>query len=244
MAEPERTALERRYLEAVQEADIRGCRAMVDTFEAAAKDSRAVINRPLADVERLASSDQQIYATYYERLDAGVQTPYGNAWDRWRRIADATLFPLYEKRIRFAALSLDGVGVLNYGDCSLVLRDELVADRTTVFEENSAVFMRDRGPGLALGRRATWDQRARLCVAKLASAIHAGTAPSDFPGLLLRQGAISEDDRFVEVHIWGSLTARTCERAILILKGKKPRQAFRKAFQWRLAAVGIKLEVR
>lgn len=217
---------------------------MVDSFEATAKTSKAVINRPLADVERLASSDQQVYATYYQRLDAGVQTPYGDSWDRWRRIADATLFPLYEKRIRFAALTLDGIGVRNYGDCSLLLREDLVADRTTVFEENSARFVRDRGPRLPPGRRATWDQRSWLCVAKLASAIHTGTTPNDFPGLLLHQGATLEDDRFVEVHIWGSLTARTCERAIVVPKGKKPGQAFRKALRWRLAAVGVELEVR
>lgn len=217
---------------------------MVNGFEAAATTSKAIINRPLAEIERLASSDQQVYATYYERLDAGVQTPHGDSWDRWRRIADATLFPLYEKRIRFAALSLDGIGVQNYGDCSLVVREELVADRTTVFEENSAVFVRDRGSRLPPGLRATWDQRSRLCVAKLASAIHAGTAPGDFPGLLLHQGAILEDDRFVEVHIWGSLTARTCERVILVPKGRKPGQAFRKALRWRLAAVGVDLEVR
>ena len=216
---------------------------MVDSFEAAAQTSKAIINRPLEDVERLASSDQQIYATYYERLDAGVQTPHGDSWDRWRRIADATLFPLYEKRIRFAALSLDGIGVQRYGDCSLVLREDLVADRTTVFEENSAVFVRAQGPRVPSGRRATWDQRALLCVAKLASAIHAGTTPSDFPGLLLHQGATLEEDRFVEVHIWGSLTARTCERVILVPKGRKPGQAFRKALRWRLAAVGVDLEV-
>ena len=94
------------------------------------------------------------------------------------------------------------------------------------------------------GRRATWDQRSRLCVAKLAEAIHAGTTPSDFPDLLLHQGATSEDDRFVEVHIWGSLTARTCERVILGPKGKKPGQAFRKALRWRLGEVGVELEVR
>jgi len=217
---------------------------VIDSFEAAAKSSKAVINRHLADIERLASSDQQIYATYYERLDAGVQAPYGDSWDRWRRIADATLFPLYEKRIRFAALSLDGVGVRNYGDCSLVLREGLVADRTTVFEENSAVFVRDRGSRLPPGRRATWDQRSRLCVAKLAAAIHAGTTPSDYPGLLLHQGATLEEDRFVEAHIWGPLTVRTCERVILVPKGKMRGQAFRKALRSRLAVVGVDLEVR
>jgi hypothetical protein len=217
---------------------------MAESFEAETKASKAVINRPLEEVERLAASEHQIYATYYERLDAGVQSPYGDSWDSWRRKADATLFPLYERRIRFAALSLDGRGIERYGDCSLVVREALIEHRSTVFEDNSAVFLRDRGYRLPPGRRATWEERSLLCVAKLARSIHTGTTPADFPGLLLHQGATAEDDRFIEVHIWGSLTAKSFERAVVSDKGKIRGRAFRKALRVRLAAVGIDLEVR
>ena len=159
-------------------------------------------------------------------------------------MADATLFPLYEKRIRFAALTLDGLGVQRYGDCSLVLRDALIKDRTTVFEDNSAVFLRNRSYRLPAGHRASWEGRPWLCVAKLSRTIHAGTTAAEFPGLLLHQGATPEDDRFVEVHVWGSLTAKSFERAVVSLSGKKRGSAFRKALRVRLAAAGIELEVR
>jgi hypothetical protein len=243
-AEVEREALQRRYEDALEDAEARGCRTVAESLEAAAKASRAILNRSLEETERLTASEHQIYATYYERLDAGVQSPYGDAWDLWRRMADATLFPLYEKRIRFAALSLDGIGVQRYGDCSLVLRDELIEHRATVFEDNSAVFLRDRDYRLLPGHRATWEERSRLCVAKLSRAILMETTAADFPGLLLCQGATAEDDRFVEVHIWGPLTARSFERAVVSLKEKKRGQAFRKALRARLAAVGVELEVR
>jgi hypothetical protein len=216
----------------------------VATFEAACRRSKAVINRPVADLDRLAASDRQLYATYYQRVGAEVQAPTGDAWDRWRRIADATLFPLYEDRIRFGALSLDGVGVQSYGECSLVLRDEMIAQRTTVFEDNSAVFVRDKGPKLRPGHRATWGERSLLCVAKLAPEIDDTTKPGDFASVLLHQGATPEEDRFVEVHVWGPLTARTCERAILSQPGKRPSQALRNALRVRLAAVGIELRIR
>lgn len=240
----ERRTLARRYRAALQDASDRGCREVVERLEAALRGSKAVINRPLADLERLAASDRQIYATYYQRLEAEVQAPHGDDWDRWRRMADATLFPLYEERIRFAALALDGVGVQSYGECSLVLRDELIAHRASVFEENSAVFLRDRGYQLPPGYRASWEDRSRLAVAKLAPAVHAGTLPADFPGLLVRQGPTAEEDCFIEVHIWGPVTARACECAIMISKGRRAGQGFRKALQARLAAVGVKWEVR
>lgn len=243
-ADTERKALKRRYQDALKDAEKRGCRAAVESFEAEAKASKAVINRPLEDLERLAASEHQVYATYYERLDGGVQTPYGDEWDTWRRIADATLFPLYEKRIRFAALSLDGIGVQSYGTCSLVLREELIQHRATVFEDNSAVFLRDRSYSLPAGHRATWNERSQLCVAKISPAIHPGTTTADFPGLLLSQGTTAEDDRLVEVHVWGSLTAKSFERAFVSPAERKLGRAQRKALRMRLAKVGIELEER
>ena len=240
----ERQALEQRYQAAFQDAASRGCREVLESFEIALQSSKAVINRPLADLERLAVSDRQLYATYYQRLGSEVQAPDGNAWDRWRRMADATLFPLYEERIRFAALTLDDQGVWSYGECSLVLREELIARRASVFEDNSTVFLRDRDFKLSPGYRATWEDRSRLAVAKLAPAIHAGTLPADFPGLVLQQGPTAEDDRVIEVHVWGPVTARTCQRVILVPKGRKAGQVFRKALRARLAAVGVELEER
>lgn len=240
----ERQALEQRYQAAFQNAVVRGCREVLESFETALQSSKAVINRPLADVERLAVSDRQLYATYYQRLGSEVQAPEGDVWDRWRRMADATLFPLYEERIRFAALTLDDQGVWSYGECSVVLREELIVRRASVFEDNSTVFLRDRDFKLSPGHRATWEDRSRLAVAKLAPAVHADTLPADFPEFVMQQGPTSEDDRFIEVHIWGPVTARTCQRVILVPKGRKTGQVFRKALRARLAAVGVELEER
>lgn len=242
-AEEERQALDRRYREALQEAELRGCREIVEGFEAVTRQSKAVVNCRFAEADRLASSDRQLLGTYYQRLEAELQAPYGNAWDRWRQITDATLFPLYFRRIQFAALTLDGIGVQSYGECSLVLKEALIADRTSVFEDNSAVFLRDRDFKLLPGHRATWSERSKLCVAKLAAQIDGTAKPSDFPGLLLRQGATPEEDRFVEVHVWGALTIRAVERALLSSAARKAGQVIRRAFRARLLAWGVALEV-
>jgi hypothetical protein len=243
--EAERQALDQRYRAAFRKAADRGCQTRLGDFEAALAGSKAVINCRLELLERLASSDQELYASYYQRLKAGVQAPYGGVWDRLRQLADAALFPLYAEQIRFAALSLNSVGVHSYGECSLVLREPLIAHRASVFEENSAVFLRARAYRLSPGHRAAWAERSKLCVAKLAAEIQETMGSDDFPGVLLRQGAIPEEDHFIEVHVWGSLSRRTCERAVLVRgNNRKPRPVFHKALAQKLKPVGVELEVR
>lgn len=239
---PEETkALDRRYRAALKAADGRGCRAAVDAFAAALAGSQAVINCRVEEVDRLASSDRNFYASYYERLHGGVHGPYDDAWDLLRKVADVTLFTHYEDKIHFAALSLDGIGVRSYGACSLVLREPMIASRTSVFEGNSAGLLGKR-QRLRPGFRALWADRMKLGVAKLAAQVGAGTEPVQFPALLLFQGGTPEEDRFVEVHIWGSLSIRTCERVILLSEPRKTRQVQVKALRLKLAAMGVALE--
>jgi hypothetical protein len=135
-------------------------------------------------------------------------------------VTDEALFPNYKEEIRFAALSLNGMGLSNYGDCFVVLRTEMIAHRASVFEENSVLFMKhhdikvSKAHELPPGYRATWGERAKLCVAKLADRIDAATPRGAYSRILLRPGSASEGDDFVEVHVWGPMTIRTVERVI------------------------------
>src|SRR5215208_6385612 len=181
--------LEERYRTAMSKAAARGCTANLKDFEAVAGTSHAVIARPIEDVMRLAGSDRQLYATFYELTQGESRLSFGDDWDRKRRIADEALFPGYKEKIRFAALSLDGSGVPEFGACSLSLREELIAHRASVFEDNSAVLLHQRGYGEPPASRATWEERGKLCAAKAASEIGPNTGPSEFPGILLRRGA-------------------------------------------------------
>jgi hypothetical protein len=237
----ERAALERRYQAAQREATSRKAEGALQDFENSIADSKAVIARSESDVLRLASSNRQLYSTYYQLLEAGVRLPEGNQWDVLRELADTVLFPGYKKEMRFAALSLDGVGVSNYGSCSIVLRDEMIAHRASVFEENSALFMErrrikiSRNPKLPKGYRATWGERAKLGVAKLSRKVDATTRSDKYSGLLLTQGATSEDDEFIEVHIWGPMTALTMERVIVTDPKPRHRATIVKAIKAKLA---------
>lgn len=212
----EQSALETRYKKEIEDAKSSGLIANVEDFERAANKSSAVISRSLDELQRVAGSDNQLYATYYE-LEA-IRMPSGEDWDSRRQVADFIFFTNYQREIRFAALSLDSVGLSNYGDCSWVLREEMITHRTSVFEMNTTIFVRDNkitgADELPKGYRAIWDDRAKLCVTKLAKKINSKTKPNEYQYLLLYQGATSADDDFVEVHIFGPMTIRTIEEVI------------------------------
>ena len=81
---------------------------VVQRFEACLQTSQAVINRPFEEVHRLATSDKQLYATYYELTQ--MRIPEGSEWDVLRVITDTALFGASDQvrpKIRFGALTLD-----------------------------------------------------------------------------------------------------------------------------------------
>lgn len=244
----EQKALSRRYDRAVRDAKARGAEPAVRDFEAAAASSVAVIARSFEDTQRLAQGDDQGYATYYQLTQAGVRFVKGEKWDVLRRVADEALFGAYKQEIRFAALSLDGSGLRSYGECSLVLREDMIAHRASVFEENSVVFM-DRhdvpmseAHKLPRGYRASWQDRSRLCIAKLGDKINAGTLASEFPGLLLRQSSKPDKDEFVEVHVGGPMTVRTLEKVVVMGGRRKRRRALARALRAKLKRFGVTVE--
>jgi hypothetical protein len=247
--------LDRRFQDALADASIRGCAPIVLAFMAKVAASKAVIARRLHDVERLSYSDREGYATYYQQLNAEIRLPDADEWDQFRRSADEALFPGYKDDVRFAALTIDDRGVLNYGEWSIVLRSAMIQHRTSTFEENSLVFVKAHRIPIAeaeqalRGHRAAWDDRAKLGVAKLAAAITPATKEEDFAGLLIYQGPPGKtaDDRFVEAHLFGPLTIRTAEKIVLTKSRDSRRLASKtrlRAIAKNLKAFGVELEVR
>ncbi len=230
----EAAALRGRYEAAKRDARARGDGALraVEGFEAAMSNTRAVIALSPERAQELLTGDQETYATFYELVEEGKKFPSGDKWDALRTTVDDVLFPHYREEIRFAALTLDDRGLSGFGDCFLVLRTDMIEHRASVYEENSVLFFSkhfrrelDDGPRLPPGHRATWGERARLCVAKLAGRIDDAAEPGAYSGILLRPPSASAADDFVEVHVWGPMTRRTVER---IISDKPTRHTSRK----------------
>jgi hypothetical protein len=230
-------ALDQRYADTRRDADARGCGAVADALVLAVSGSRAVIARPLGEIERLARSEAEVYSTYYKQVEAELRLPDASAWDPLRRVAEEALFPGYKEDIRFAALTLDDRGLASYGRCFFTLRPSMTAHRTTVFEENDVLFVKKRNllfsqlVDFPKGFRATWDDRGKLCLAKLGGAIQPSMTSADFAGLILRPGATTADDDFVEVHVWGPITIRAIEK-VALLDAEKGRAAQAKRRAW------------
>ena len=88
----ERAALDRRYRAARTDAIARKADGVLQDFENALAGSKAVITRFQSEVLRLARSTRQLYGTYYQLVEAGLQLPDGDEWDVLRELADTVLF--------------------------------------------------------------------------------------------------------------------------------------------------------
>jgi hypothetical protein len=168
-------ALQQRVMDAQVSARARNCEQVVLQFRESVKSSRAVINRHIGVVLALVSNDNALYNTFYQSVEAEARLPEDNPFDRSRSSIDSTLFPHYHKEMRFAALSLDGHGIRKYGDLTIVLKEDIIKNRASVFEENSMDFCRRQrivvGSPIPLGYRANLESetRPRRCKTSLSN---------------------------------------------------------------------------
>jgi hypothetical protein len=241
----ERTALEDRYNAASEDAQTRGAAANLKDFEDAVARSIAVIARPDTVIHRLANNTRQLYSGYYKEIEAGLRLPDNDKWSVGRELTDSLLFTEYRQHIRFGALSLDGTGPSRFGPCSFELREHMIADRASVLEENSVIFIERHDIKVSpkakvpKGYRASWMYRSKVCIAKLAARIDSTTGPNEYSGLLLKGAASPEDDEFVEVHIYGPITVLTMAKVTVTIPNKRQRATVVRALKSKLARYGV-----
>lgn len=250
----ERAAVDRRYQSARQDAASRNCTPVLQAFEDAVKQSKAVLTCSLRKLEPIVSGARELHATYHDlrRLRFPRHpVPDGPDWDRIRPVADTALFgPENWRKIHYGALSLDGQGLPGYGECSIVLREPLIAERTSTFEENVCVFLREhmkdfmRTGRLPEGHRSTWAERHKLAVAKLGSKVDHTTQTDEFPEILLKAADQQIDDEFVELHIFESMTFATFESVRVTRTGRRPAQTRIRALRDGLGTHNVPLEIQ
>lgn len=250
----QRDALQVRYDAAVEYVRDNSLDSVRTEFEAKVQaESRAVLSLGYVELRYIVDNERRVFATFYERIEAGLQIPSGGKWDVLRGITEHALYQHQKKHVRFAALSLDEFGVHNYGDCHVTLKTSMIEDRTSTFEDNNVVFtvytqgtvMKD-AINLPAGHISDWDNRHLLAVAKLTPSLASCVAKgSDFSGFLIDQGATTADDRFIELHIWGKMSVKTIENVVVIQKKvggrKRPNRGEISSLQDALEKFGLKL---
>lgn len=104
----------------------------------------------------------------------------------------------------------------------MVLKTEMIARRTTVFEENPHKFISKHrllgNQPLTPGHRSDWEGRSRLAVAKLQPDIGRSTCDEEFPSILQKDVGDTGEADFVEAHIYGSINRNAIESVV----GPKP----------------------
>jgi hypothetical protein len=228
----EEAALKRRYSAAITDCSNRQCSEVAGCFEQSMQTTNAVFCCSLAKLFPMATGDRDIYATYYDLLPNRLfipPEPTGSNWNVRRQVCEDAIFGTgVREHVHYAALSLGERGLHNYGECLVILREQMISHRATIFEENSIVFLKRHNVAmfdadkLPPGYRSTWENRAVLCVSKLAHRLQPDTDPTEFAGLLLHVGETRQDDDFVEVHIFGPMTFRTFAKIIVTLSHQRP----------------------
>ncbi|MGR9449147.1 hypothetical protein [Rhizobium leguminosarum] len=190
----------------------------LDALERAMATSRAVVSRPYEEFAALAMDANRHFISFSAQVRAGARSPADNDTDRARVQWENALFPNYSEKVIFGSLSLGERGMRNYGDVAMVLRDDAIENRSSVFEENGLVFSKRYtirlDQVLPKGYRATWHDRGLLAVAKLVKFLRPGMTISDFEGLLQKDAGGGAGDDFVEFHLYGTFNRDVIEKAV------------------------------
>jgi hypothetical protein len=204
-------------------------KSVVRRFEYLTSHSHAVISCPISKLSPLAKpasfqNYDDLWTNRFLHENLGAKFP----WLDLRRQVEVKLMPggWNRDKLHYASLSLTEVGIPHYGDCVVVLRDEMIAHRTLVFEDNSALQYHRDGR-VHPGKRCGWKDRGKMCVlkhykeilSKLPSLENA-TDIAPFQDLVLQPGKAKGEDRgtddvFVELIILGELTLRSFARIVV-----------------------------
>lgn len=214
-----RADLERHCLDARADADRRGVGAQIDRLETLLASAVVTINTGTKVVASMALD--HAYRSYYRAYDEGLRRIAEQQYHADRLAVDAKIHTGYERAILNAALSPDGRGLANYGEVTLQLCEAAVRDRASLLRENAFNFYEryDLGPigaEEAPGWRAVWADRAWLGIAHLAPAVTPAMSVADLVPVIMTPGTNRQDDRFMEVHLYGELTKEAVEKATLM----------------------------
>ncbi len=226
LAQQEREALRQRYEMALADASQPNARAKVEAFsQTVEQQSQAVINVDPNYLMGFLESSRDFYSSYALQTAAEVRAAANMENDTARLSVETKLFGSAAPHIRYAALSLNGRGLISYGSCAITLEPRLCARAASLLEENSYDFIeRHRLVGripIPPGHRAVWQDRHWLATVKLAQGIDDDRiVADDFPRLLLHSDGDRGTDRFIEVHIYGPFDRQAIVSAVIPEPGK------------------------
>tara|TARA_B100000315_G_scaffold231474_1_gene242801 strand:- start:2801 stop:3646 length:846 start_codon:yes stop_codon:yes gene_type:complete len=240
-------AIKKRVEEANVSTKARKCDQILKDFGEKVSFSKAIRCLSLSVAKQVLESDNELFSTFYQKVASKQKVPQNNEWDRARESVESKLFPGYHSEIHCAFLSLTNNILGNYGDCGLILKEEAIADRATVFEKNPILFFEEfliagRKP-VPHGYRSIWRQRNMIAMAKLHPKFSDSTTCNDYSSILYCDSKKNEETDFIEVHIFGTLHRRSVEHVIVKAAKSKADKVIQRSLKNSLGEIGVSLEV-
>ncbi len=242
----ETEALSKRVASARDSASTRGISDELECFEEEVSRSKAVMNRSLGSLSSWVNGDSPLFQSFHQQLDHGGRTPHSSVWDQQRASAESSINPFSFQEINFCALTINDSGMSRYGLYSVILKESMIRNRSSVFEENPFIFNKRHnvvsGTNPPSGYRAVWSNRHSLAVAKCHPSIMSGMNVEDFCDVLMHQVGDGADNDYIEVHIYGPVHKNSIEK----VSGPNPVERTERAI-WRqakrsLAKIGVRVE--
>jgi hypothetical protein len=201
-------------------ADKRECEKIVAEFEYQTSQSQAVICcdfsklLPMIQAGSRFPNFDHLFNLWFLQEASGASID----WVELRATAEGKILGSKKNmdKLHYACLTLNGEGLPHYGNCEILLREEMIAHRVLVIRENSAAYFQDN-TSFSGAMRSDWQRRAKLCVVKHVDALSNDSRLDSFHGILLKPGAKvgaekGTDDVFVELVILGDLTMRSFKK--------------------------------
>ena len=209
LLEDEREALAHRVKAAQDSAVARRVVPDLQRFEAEVSQSKAVMSRTLGALSSWVNNESPLFQSFHQQLKHLGRTPSFSVYDQQRASAESTINPFNFQDINFCALTINELGMDRYGPYSVLLSENMIKHRSSVFEENPFIF-NDRhnvvsGTNPPKGYRAVWSNRHNLAVAKLFPEINAGMTSAEFASILIKQIGDGAKNDYIEVHVHGPI---------------------------------------
>jgi hypothetical protein len=216
----EKKELKRLYDDAIADSTRAGAITKLREFERRVQsEARLITACRFKKFFDIGDQEGGIFPTFQQLYHAELAFAGDDPNNNVRLIAEEATLPGCSRRTHYAVMAIDEVGLMHYGNYSLIWKLDMVAHRTSLFIANCLTWRQENGMALGsaapVGNRARWKDRHVLAVIKCASQITSRTKPSSFPRMLVRNRSKKDPyDVFIEGHIWGPLTRMSLLKVI------------------------------
>lgn len=213
----EKRGLTRRLKKAKEEVAKNGTAAEHAVLMTQVGASALVINRHLSHLRDWLDRNDKLYVNFYRKKAEGVPWTE-DEWNMQRIAAESAISPYFFTALNIAAITTTDEGLSYYGAYSIFIREDEIAHRTTVFEENPFYFNRRHkviaGRMPPSGYRAQWKDRDKLASAKLSKKLKKGMTSAQIDELVMQRQRARANCDFIEAHVYGEIPASAITQVV------------------------------